>query len=64
MRDAEYVATIGSLSNQELIEALANFNPDGYVEDLWVVTLKEVAKRLPNVDFSKLNLTDVWEKKE
>ena len=57
MNDKEYVSSLKSMSNQELIDALAEFAPDGYVEDLWIATLKEVSKRMG----AKLNLFDAWE---
>ena len=57
MTDREYVDSLKIMSNQELIDALAEFGVDGYVEDLWVATLKEVSKRMG----VKLNLYDAWD---
>lgn len=57
MTDKEYVSSLKSMSNQELIDALADFSVDGYIEDLWIATLKEVSKRMD----TKLKWNDVWE---
>ena len=57
MTDKEYVDSLKGMSNQELIDALAEFGVDGYVEDLWIATLKEVSKRMG----AKLKLYDAWE---
>ena len=57
MTDKEYVNSLKTMSNQELIDAMAEFGVDGYIEDLWIATLKEVSKRMG----AKLDLYDVWE---
>ena len=46
MTDAEYIANIESVGNDELIDNLFFYGHDHYYNDLWDATVREICNRL------------------
>ncbi len=56
MTDQEWAEQIENESNQKLFETLVYCGTDMYYQFIWKTVLKELARRMGDVDFSKLGI--------
>jgi len=58
MTDEEWAKQIDKESNQALFKTLVYCGTDGYYQDIWKTALKEIARRIGDVDWEELNIGD------
>ena len=56
MTDKEWANQIDKESNQSLFETLVYCGRDAYYDFIWRTALRELAKRIGDVDFEKLGI--------